>query len=101
MDTGQGKFEQVNAENEEQLAQMKRLLEEKYPQHGGWFREGEIVQLKGSTFRVKRIKPPSPISTTALNQASQTNKAYARFAFWMQTARKSLHSMSLAHLTRR
>lgn len=36
---------------------MMKQLEEKYPEHGGWFREGEVVQLKGSTFRVKRIKP--------------------------------------------
>jgi len=57
MDTGQGRFEQVNADNEKQLEEMKKLLEAQYPQHGGWFREGEIVQLKGSTFRVKRIKP--------------------------------------------
>jgi len=56
MDTGNGKFEQVQA-NEEQFEKMKKLLEEQYPSHGGWFREGEIVQLKGSTFRVKRIKP--------------------------------------------
>ncbi len=57
MDTGKGTFEQVQAQNEEQLEEMKKLLQEKYPQHGGWFREGEIVELKGSTFRVKRIKP--------------------------------------------
>jgi hypothetical protein len=57
MDTGNGKFEQVQAENEEQLAQAKKALENKYPKHGGWFREGEVVELKGSLFRVKRIKP--------------------------------------------
>lgn len=57
MDTGQGRFEQVQAGNEQQVEEMKKLLQEKYPQHGGWFREGEIVELKGSTFRVKRIKP--------------------------------------------
>ena len=57
MDTGKGKFEQIQTNNEEQLKQMKALLQEKYPNHGGWFREGEIVELKGSTFRVKRIKP--------------------------------------------
>ena len=41
MDTGQGKFEQVQANNEEQLKEMKKLLEGKHPEHGGWFREGE------------------------------------------------------------
>jgi len=57
MDTGKGTFEQVQAQNEEQLKEMMKLLEGKHPNHGGWFREGEIVELKGSTFRVKRIKP--------------------------------------------
>ena len=57
MDTGKGRFEQVQADNEQQLEEAKKLLQSKYPQHGGWFREGEIVELKGSTFRVKRIKP--------------------------------------------
>jgi hypothetical protein len=57
MDTGKGTFEQVNAINEQQLEEMKRLLEEKHPNHGGWFREGEVVELRGSRFRVKRIKP--------------------------------------------
>lgn len=57
MDTGKGRFEQVNAANEKQLEEMKRLLESQHPQHGGWFREGEVVELKGSRFRVKRIKP--------------------------------------------
>ena len=63
MDTGKGYFEQLQAdgiskeEAEAKLEQMKKLLEEKHPGHGGWFREGEIVELKGSRFRVKRIKP--------------------------------------------
>jgi len=53
MDTGEGKFVPVQAD----LETAKKRLEEKYPQHGGWFREGEVVELKGSYFRVKRIKP--------------------------------------------
>ena len=57
MDTGQGKFEQIKPQNEQQLKEMMTLLEEKHPDHGGWFREGEVVELKGSQFRVKRIKP--------------------------------------------
>lgn len=57
MDTGKGKFEQVQASSQEELERMMKLLEEKHPEHGGWFREGEVVTLKGSTFRVKRIKP--------------------------------------------
>lgn len=57
MDTGKGTFEQVQASNEQKLEEIKKLLEGKHPNHGGWFREGEIVELKGSHFRVKRIKP--------------------------------------------
>ena len=59
MDTGNGNFEQLKAAvaNEEERKLKMRLLEEKYPNHGGWFQEGEIVIVKGSTFRVKRIKP--------------------------------------------
>lgn len=57
MDTGQGRFEQINAVNEEELKRLMGELEGKHPEHGGWFREGEIVELRGSRFRVKRIKP--------------------------------------------
>lgn len=57
MDTGQGRFEQVKAASEQQVEEMKKLLESKYPNHGAWFREGEVVEIKGSAFRVKRIKP--------------------------------------------
>ena len=57
MDTGQGTFVRAEAVNEQVLKEKMKLLEEAFPQHGGWFREGEIVQLNGSTFRVKRIKP--------------------------------------------
>jgi hypothetical protein len=47
----------VKAEGEDALQKKMKELEELFPQHGGWFSEGEVVQLKGSTFRVKRIKP--------------------------------------------
>ena len=57
MDTGKGKFEIADAVTEELLRQKMQALEKLYPQHGGWFREGETVILKESTFRVKRIKP--------------------------------------------
>lgn len=70
MDTGQGRFEQVNADSEKQLEEMKKLLEKQYPQHGGWFREGEIVELKGSRFRVKRIKP-NEITLKLLKRSEQ------------------------------
>jgi len=57
MDTGNGRFEQVQADNEKQLEEMKQLLQEKHPNHGGWFREGQIIEINGSLFRVKSVKP--------------------------------------------
>lgn len=51
MDSGQGRF--IEAENEERLA----LLKEDFPLHGGVFTKGEIVELKGSRFRIKTISP--------------------------------------------
>lgn len=53
MDTGQGRFEQINAANEEEMAE----LESKFPDHGGWFREGEVIEIRGSKFRVQSVKP--------------------------------------------
>lgn len=50
MDTGQGKLEEFEPVH---LERMKA----KYPNHGGWFRVDEIVELKGSRFRVKAVKP--------------------------------------------
>lgn len=57
MDTGNGRFELPQPAEETKIEEMKRFLEAKYPGHGGWFQEGEVVELKGSRFRVKRIKP--------------------------------------------
>lgn len=59
MDTGTGKFEQVQqTSNEiEDIVTLMKALEEMHPDHGGWFQEGEIVELRGSTFRVKSVKP--------------------------------------------
>ena len=53
MDTGEGKF--VSAPTEDQAHRLQ--LEQKYPNHGGWFHVGEEVILKGSRFRVKSVKP--------------------------------------------
>ena len=52
MDTGQGKFELSDGS-----AADKVRLELIHPNHGGWFRVDEIVELKGSRFRVKAVKP--------------------------------------------
>ncbi len=57
MDTGQGKFEHVEAANDALLKEKMRQLEELYPSHGGWFREGEIIEIRGSTFRIQAVKP--------------------------------------------
>jgi len=57
MDTGKGKFVDLTPKEGEDVGALMQLLEEKYPNHGGWFQEGEVLVIKGSTFRVKRIKP--------------------------------------------
>ncbi len=60
MDNGKGRFETIEKTdkmNFDELSQKMSALEALHPDHGGWFREGEIVEVKGSTFRVKRIKP--------------------------------------------
>jgi hypothetical protein len=63
MDTGNGRFEILQQPQNDQpqegeaLQRLKDALEQQHPNHGGWFQEGEIVSLKGSRFRVKRIKP--------------------------------------------
>lgn len=51
MDDGKGNF--VPFENAEQL----HILQKENPLHGGWFRVGEEVELKGSRFRIKAVKP--------------------------------------------
>ena len=52
MDTGEGRFEQL-----ENLEKDFQRLKEEYPNHGGLFSVGEEVELKGSVFRIKSIKP--------------------------------------------
>jgi len=51
MDDGEGTF--VPFKTEEELAK----LQMEKPLHGGWFRVGEEVELKGSRFRIKAVKP--------------------------------------------
>jgi len=61
MDTGKGEFVQADtgiAEmSQEDIDRAKELLEVKHPDHGGWFREDEIIVIRGSRFRVKSVKP--------------------------------------------
>jgi hypothetical protein len=51
MDTGEGRFEMF--EKEEELEE----LQEQYPGRGGIFKVGEILHIRGSSFRVQSIKP--------------------------------------------
>ena len=51
MDTGDRHFEYLKDLKDLQEAQ------EKFPNHGGVFTVGEELELKGSLFRVKSIKP--------------------------------------------
>lgn len=51
MDDGKGEL--IPFENAEQL----HVLQKENPLHGGWFRVGEEVELKGSRFRIKAVKP--------------------------------------------
>lgn len=51
MDDGQGNL--IPFQDAEEL----HILQKENPLHGGWFRVGEEVELKGSRFRVKAVKP--------------------------------------------
>ncbi len=59
MDTGKGNFEILEGSGKiiQEILKEMEALENKHPGHGGWFQLDEIVELKGSSFRVKRIKP--------------------------------------------
>jgi uncharacterized Zn finger protein len=51
MDTGAGRFKPVVSM--EQWGELQGM----HPNHGGTFRVGEELEIKGSRFRVKKIKP--------------------------------------------
>ena len=57
MDTGKGRFETVQGKTEDELRRAMQALEAKYPEHRAWFRIGEVIEIKGSRFRVKAVKP--------------------------------------------
>jgi uncharacterized Zn finger protein len=52
MDTGNGYFEKL-----ENLKEEFNNLKQKHPNHGGIFKVGEKIELKGSIFKIKSIKP--------------------------------------------
>jgi len=56
MDTGNGILEIMRAENED-IAKQRGAMEKKHPNHGGWFREGELIEIRGSLFKITNIKP--------------------------------------------
>ena len=57
MDNGQGKF-LYNDETDPGAIEMKKArMEVMNPNHGGWFREGEIIEIRGSRFRISSVKP--------------------------------------------
>lgn len=51
MDAGKGQFE--FAKTLEALEDLK----EEFPEHGGIFKVGEEIEIRGSLFRIKSIKP--------------------------------------------
>lgn len=57
MDTGEGVFEVLDDVTDEELAERRSEMELRFPKHGGWFRVGEEVELNGSRFRIKAVKP--------------------------------------------
>lgn len=58
MDTGKGYLEILKAaKNARDLQSEINAMEEKHPQHGGWFRVGETIELRGSTFRIASVSP--------------------------------------------
>ena len=52
MDTGEGYFHKI-----ESLEKELQEAKQEFPEHGGIFSIGEELEIKGSKFRVKSIKP--------------------------------------------
>ena len=57
MDTGEGNFALMQAMSEAEAALKKLEMEAAHPNHGGWFHVGQTVEINGSVFRVKSVKP--------------------------------------------
>lgn len=71
MDRGDGRFAQLLA-NLNEVEEKKKELETRYPNHGGWFHEGQIIEINGSRFRVKSVKP-TELRLKLLPKSQQTN----------------------------
>jgi hypothetical protein len=59
MDTGKGTFKPLLENDPKEFVKKMEELEKEYPEHGGWFREGEIIEIRGSRFRIQSVKPTS------------------------------------------
>jgi len=46
----------IKINNMEVEKELKVTMKNYYPEHTGWFRVGELIQIKGSVFRVKSVK---------------------------------------------
>jgi hypothetical protein len=61
MDDGTGKFIPIEAEGpaptKQQIYAAIVAAKKQHPKHGGFFHVGQIVELSGSRFRVKSVKP--------------------------------------------
>ena len=57
MDSGKGKFYYNEETDPKEFELKKAVMEAMNPNHGGWFREGEIIEIRGSRFRVSSVKP--------------------------------------------
>ena len=57
MDSGKGKFYYNEETTPEAIEIKKAQMEAANPNHGGWFREGEIIEIRGSRFRISSVKP--------------------------------------------
>ena len=66
MDTGKGYFKQIEHDETEEspeltsqqiLENKMKALEDQFENHGGWFKENEVLELRGSKFRVSIVKP--------------------------------------------
>jgi len=57
MDNGQGKFIYNDETDPTEKELKKAVMEAMNPNHGGWFREGEIIEIRGSRFRISSVKP--------------------------------------------
>lgn len=57
MDTGEGRFEQFDASSDEEVNEKLKILQKTYTRHGGMFRVGEELEIRGSKFKIQKLTP--------------------------------------------